>query len=155
MTTETPATLDEAITNFCRDFPKLGQHGETLEGGYSIDLNNSILADPYIDCTGWFATREIAEGIAAVLIQVSTMLAEAALAADPELGSGWTRPEEVVDSYAYIVSAERDEWDEPAVFDHYSGDVWFLAGLSMPWTLHGDEKAVADAVNAEIERVLL
>jgi len=131
----------------------LGGTAEECPQGYAADFNNAIIGDPYLEGTGYFPDHETAAGVAAILIPMLDALARESLAADPDLGSCWTDPEGECASWAYIVSAERDEGDDPVIEEMFFGDDWFVAGASLPYTLSGPERLKFEKVKSALARV--
>lgn len=127
----------------------VGVTAEEADGqGYAIDFNNDVLADPYLFGTGYLPTRKMAETMAAMVLSGLDALANVLLLADPD-----TTYESLAghESWARIVSAERDKWDEPVYEENFWGDAWLVAGAAMPHTLTDEERALLDQVRIAIE----
>lgn len=142
-----PDDITRALDELEALYLNLGRPLEDEPEGYAVELNNGILADPYLFGTGGFLpSREDAETLAALTLPMLDALAVAALIADPDLGLGWTHPEQVAqESYATIVSAAREPYGQdprggdPVYEETYHGDVWLVAGAAVPFTLRDDE----------------
>lgn len=95
---------------------------EATEASYAIDVNSTILADPYLTGTGWFPDKVAAIRAADALLPIVREIARAHLTQYPSAGDGWTDPaREAATPYVTLVSAARNEWDEPVEAEDYYG----------------------------------
>lgn len=136
------ATLD----HFEAKLRNVGKSAEEEPNGYAVDLHTT-LCDGYFEGTGYLPSKKVAEALAAMLLPGLQALSETWKLLDPNMDLGFP-----LESWAYIVSAERDEWDEPVYEEIFHGDAWFVAGAAMPHTLTDEERALLDEVRAALER---
>lgn len=144
--------LDAASDELTELVRNLGATDEECPNGFAVDLNSSLLGSPYWEGTGFFADRETAEGVAAILVAALDDLGEvAAEVLDSE------DDEVQVDTWAYIISAERNEVEEPVVEEMYEGDSWFLSAYALPHLVSEAERVkinkVRDALKAAKAKV--
>lgn len=98
-----------------------GVDGEGEPGMFAIEFESSQIGAPHLTGTGWLPDRETAEAVAAFILPMIDLIAEA---------MGEEVPEDER-AYCYIVSAERGDDEEPAVFEQYHGDVFLVASAEL------------------------
>lgn len=147
-------TADELTASIRRRIQMLGG----ADDGFGVDFHNAVLADPYLEGTGFFPTIEAAREAAGRILFVIDILALAALHDEPAIAESWPDPEgEAVDSWATIVSSARrggNENADPEVEERYDreGDQF---NLNMPIpgiNLTAEEITFLEQVMAEAER---
>lgn len=151
-------TYEDAFDDLLTLIRGVGKTIEEEPRGFAVDFNNAILADPYLEGTGFFPDQETAKGFASLVIPILSAIADEALREKPDLGVGWSHPEAETNAWCYIISAERKGWDgdpndgDPVVEEMFEGDAWFLAGVALgqPF-LSAEEQATLDKVRATIE----
>lgn len=138
--------VKEVLDHFAAKMQGVGKAVEEEPTGYAVDLHTT-LCDGYFEGTGYLPRREVAEALAAMLLPGLQALAQTWKLLDPNMDLGLP-----MESWAYIVSAERDEHDEPVYEEIYHGNAWLVAGASMPHTLTDEERALLDEVRAALEQ---
>lgn len=137
MTTLTVSYLEAQLLELQTQVEKVGEIADT---GFAVDFDSPLLGSPYLYGTGFLPTLELAQDVASVVIERLTLLAAIAVKLQPDEYDGWADPEHEIRAYCRIVSAERDEIDEPTYEETFHGDVWFVAGTTLPFTQNPDEQ---------------
>lgn len=123
----------EAAVLAVRD--RLGDLGASADDApadaFAVDFCTTVLGEPYFCGTGWLASREEAEQVAALGIALLTRLGLVAL----DLGVAEVitsyEPEEEAQAFGYIISREIDRHGEPVVEEITYGDACYVAGVGL------------------------